>query len=610
MATDNNVLNTSISLDLGVSNRYPSALDAGLPGANSRSSSSNPTVYYQAGNDLISLGDGNNTIYAGEGNNVVSTGFGRDSIFAGAGNDYINAGDGRNTISAGEGNNRILTGKGNDVVFAGAGNDVIYTGAGNDTIYAGNGNNIINAGNGNDRVYLGSGTDQIILGSGQGSVTVVGFNASGDKLRLGGSLAVKSLNFVTQGSDTLVKAGGDLLATLKDAAVTARSLVTNGAPLFRYEVVDLGALSPNTNDVRANAINDFGQITGRSGTGTNITFIGTNGVETTRPVNQAFIWENGAMKPLTSTGVKKGGSSEDGQTVTQYGAGGGFASGINDLGVVVGTSDQKPGPTDRGLLWQKSGDYKLDIYDFGGVESYFFDVNNQGQIAGRHIYGPGSTATSPTRSNAIFWENGVKIDLSSLGGDTNTARSINNKGQIVGQIDGDGLLNDKTVNSAALWQRGANGEYTLTDLGTFGADQSIARDINEAGQIIGWTVNGTGSSTVNSAFLLQDGELINLGGFGGRLGETAGINEFAEVVGYSQNVAGQDLAYVWNDGMMVDLNNAVTTKLTFNGSTVTLTRATDINNFGDITAYGTYTYKDEAGVTQTGTRSYLLKAVV
>jgi len=59
--------------------------------------------------------------------------------------------------------------------------------------------------------------------------------------------------------------------------------------------------------------------------------------------------------------------------------GGGFTAAINDLGVIVGTSDEFAGqPTDRGLVWQKEagGDYKLDITDLGGLKTYFYDINN------------------------------------------------------------------------------------------------------------------------------------------------------------------------------------------------------------------------------------------
>lgn len=183
-----------------------------------------------------------------------------------------------------------------------------------------------------------------------------------------------------------------------------------------------------------------------------------------------------SSQATASTGVKNGGGENTGKEVTQRG-GGGFTAAINDLGAIAGTSHKIAGQaTDRGLLWQKEagGDYTLQITDLPGVESYFFDINNQNQIAGRHIYGPGSTSTAPTRSRPLSVDQGFINPLPDLGGDTGTANGINNKGVIVGQIDGDGL-NDRTVNTAALWEKGADGKYKLTNLGTFGAEQAIAQ---------------------------------------------------------------------------------------------------------------------------------------
>ncbi|WP_019501075.1 hypothetical protein [Pseudanabaena sp. PCC 6802] len=566
------------------------------------SSLGNDIIYAGSGRDIINAGDGRNGIDAGAGNNIITSGVGKDLIFAGIGNDVIYAGDGKNTIYAGDGNNRILTGKGNDYVSTGGGNDVIYTGRGNDTIAAGNGNNIISAGNGEDSVTVGSGIDRIILEAGSGSVTVTGFNASSDNLYLGSSLLGRSLAFTTQNGNTLVKAGNDLLAKLKGVSVGSEVLVTGTLP-YRYEAIDLGALNTNAKNVRANTINDLGQISGRSETGQTQT-VGTR----TFNLSQGFIWQNGAIAPLPSTGLKVGGSN-DGQTITLPGAGG-FVNGINDRSVLVGAADEILGQsTDRATRWEpESGGYSLEITDFGGVESYFFDINNQNRIAGRHIYGPGSTPTASNRSSPIYWEDGEIVNLEDLDGDTGTARGINSKGQIVGQIDRDGI-NDLTINTAALWQE-VGGEYNLTDLGTFGAEQSVARDINDVGQIIGWTSNGTGSLATSSPFLWQNGIKIDLGSFGGSRGETSGINQFGQVVGFSQNASGQDAAFIWQNGIMFDLNNLVTARPTFNSGNVTLIRANAINNFGDVAAYGTFTYQDATGTTQTGTRSYLLRTVI
>ena len=553
--------------------------------------------------DFINAGAKPSTIFAGEGDKNITGSPGDDTIYAQAGNDIINAGEGNNTVFAGKGNNRVITGSGNDFVTSGAGNDQIYTGQGDDNINAGDGDNTLKPGTGNDTVSLGNGSDQIVLEAGQGSVNVSGFNAIADKLRLGGSLAGKSISFVTELGSTLVKAGDDLLATIKDVVTGVQKAVLSAdVPLYRYQVVDLGAIAPTGNATQANAINDRGQIVGRSQT-TEVLGTGFR--------NQGFVWENGVFKPLTSTGVKNGGGENTGKEVTQRG-GGGFTAAINDLGAIVGTSDEIAGQaTDRGLLWQREAgsDYSLQTTDLPGVETYFFDINNQNQIAGRHIYGPGSTATAPNRTRAFSVDQGFINPLPDLGGDTGVANGINNKGVIVGQIDGDGL-NDRTVNTAALWEKGTDGKYKLTNLGTFGAEQAIARDINDAGQVIGWTAAGTGATATSSPFLLQNGQKINLGSLGGANGQTAGINQFGQVVGFSQDGNLQNRAFVWNNGAIKDLNSLTLTNPTFGGSKVILTNATGINNFGDISAYGSYTYQNAAGAVLTGTRAYLLKALV
>lgn len=73
----------------------------------------------------------------------------------------------------------------------------MYTGQGDDNINAGDGDNLIKPGTGNDAVSVGYGSDRIVLEAGVGSVSIFGFNPIADKLRLGGSLARKSISFVT-----------------------------------------------------------------------------------------------------------------------------------------------------------------------------------------------------------------------------------------------------------------------------------------------------------------------------------------------------------------------------------------------------------------------------
>jgi probable HAF family extracellular repeat protein len=583
----------------------------------------NDRIFAGAGNDIIEGGDGNNNIAAGDGTNLITTGSGKDTIVAGAGNDFIDAGDGRNNVVAGDGNNRILTGSGKDTVFAGAGNDVVFTGAGDDVIDAGNGTNLISAGTGNDTVNLGTGKNRIILEAGQGAVTINGFTAD-DQLRLGESLLGKSLSFVTSDGDTLVKSGRDVLANLKGVEKGSQALIDKG-PLTRYTATDLGSLSTDPNGltskvaaaVNVSGINDFGQIAGRYNTGEVFANTNTAGVaNANNAVRQGFIYENGAQTALTSTGVKKGQSdlgAADGTTITLLTP---TNNTIGNNGNILGTADevrQPVGlPTDRALVWSNDGSgYKLAINDFGGVESYYFDTNNRNQITGRNIVTEKDAAgADQTFEQAIYVQDGVVTRLADLGGNGGTAQSVNGTGTIVGYLDADKTLNGEEKYTAIVWKLDASGQYVLEDLGTFGDEQARALDINNAGQIIGATNGGTGATAASNPFIIRDGEYTSIGSLGGKTGAVSEINEFGQVVGTSQVADGSNRAYVWGLGVQSDLNSLITAPLTFNGAAVTLNSAVGINNFGEIVATGTYTYKNVAGVNTTGTRSFLLKEVV
>jgi probable HAF family extracellular repeat protein len=582
----------------------------------------NDRIFAGAGNDVIEAGNGNNNIIAGDGTNVIVSGTGNDTVVGGAGNDFIDAGDGRNNIIAGAGDNRILTGSGRDTIFAGAGNDVVFSGAGNDTISAGNGRNLINAGTGRDIVTLGSDRDRVILEAGEGSVTINGFNATVDKLRLGESLLGRSLRFTTSGANTLVQSGQDLLATLVGVAAGSQALVDRG-PLNRYTATDLGSLAPDpatvttAASVNAVSVNDLGVVAGRYNTGAVFANTSAAGVaNANNPVRQAFVFENGVQTALTSTGIKKGSSdfgAPDGAEITLFSPN---VNNISNRGLIIGTADEirqpVPLPTDRALAYTNDGSgYQLAINDFGGIESYFLDVNNTNQISGRLIESRAGVGGTPRAFEIPLFidADGTRTSLTDLGGDGGTAQGINGQGTVVGFLDTDGALNGDETFTAAVWRVDAIGQYVLENLGTFGDEQARASDINNAGSIIGASSSGSGATATSSPFILRNGEYTSIGSLGGRTGSANEINEFGTVVGASQIAAGTNRAYVWSLGVQTDLNSLVTSALTVNGAAVTLTNAVSVNNFGDIVATGTYTYKNAANVDIIGTRSFLLKEV-
>jgi glycerophosphoryl diester phosphodiesterase len=189
-----------------------------------RGAATDDSFFGRAGDDEFYGGEGNNTFSDRGGNNIIAAGGGNDIASVGAGNNVINLGNGNNTIFTGNGNNRIVTGNGNDVVYVSTGDNAIRTSGGDDIIYTDRGNNIIAAGTGEDTVFVGSGSHRFILDAGDGSTTIFGFT-SDDRLSLGNGLSsTTDLSFNTSGSDTIIRAGDDLLATLKFIQLSALNI--------------------------------------------------------------------------------------------------------------------------------------------------------------------------------------------------------------------------------------------------------------------------------------------------------------------------------------------------------------------------------------------------
>ena len=163
--------------------------------------------------------------------------------------------------------------------------------------------------------------------------------------------------------------------------------------------------------------------------------------------------------------------------------------------------------------------------------SIAYDINSAGQVVG--------TTVGEVDHFPFFWENGVMTDL----GDVFTpydwsaeAAAINSGGQVVGSADNSGPGGQ----SAWLWDRGVLTILEPDD------HYSRANDVNAAGQVVG--------VYESRAALWESGSRIDLGTLGGTRSAAFGIDPAGRVVGGSDRATGEPHAFLWENGVMTDLN--------------------------------------------------------
>lgn len=276
---------------------------------------------------------------------------------------------------------------------------------------------------------------------------------------------------------------------------------------------------------------------------------------------------------------------------------------INDSGQVAGRSHVGPGGYSHAFLYENG--VMKDIGTLGGLFSYAWGINNNGQVVG-HSY----TSVGDNTQHAFLFDGTSMVDLGTLGGTDSTAMGINDRGKVAGysQISGNSafhafLLNGTSMidlgtlggtssfgrainnNGWAVGQSQLAGDYgqhaflyngnSMIDLGTLGGHSSVAYAINNNGWVVGES-HLTGESATH-AFLHNGNSMIDLGILGGTYSIAKAINDIGQVVGVSN---GRAFLYEEINGML-DLNNLIPS-----GSGWILSEASDINYSGQIVGHG------------------------
>ncbi|HTQ29597.1 MAG TPA: hypothetical protein VMI53_00155 [Opitutaceae bacterium] len=248
--------------------------------------------------------------------------------------------------------------------------------------------------------------------------------------------------------------------------------------------------------------------------------------------------------------------------VTDLGSLGGLtatAAGINNSNQVAGTSTLSTPAFDAFLY---ANGQMQDLGNLGG-DSSAAALNNLG-----HVVGYSTTATQVV---PFLFRNGTMMNLGVPAGvTTGMANGVNDSDQVVGDFTSGPRRH--TITRAFLWQ---NGVYT--DIGTLGENYAVADAINDAGQIVGTSINNSGQA---DAFLWQDGVMTDLGTLPGGFSSAAfAINSQSQIAGESSTAGfGPEHAVVFRNGTVIDLGVL---------AGFTTSAATGINDAGIIVGTGT-----------------------
>lgn len=299
-----------------------------------------------------------------------------------------------------------------------------------------------------------------------------------------------------------------------------------------WSIVDLGE------SLYATAINDLGQITGSSS------------MDYSKP-GQAFITDANGLNLRNIDSIETGS----------------FAFGINNTGQVVGQYVDTNGDY-RSFVTGPNGNGINDP----GTQVSFNGINDDGQVVGSFL-------VNGVEHSFISDDGGATAnDIGTLAGLHTFATSINNSGQVVGHSRGDDGKNHAFIT-------GDDG-IGMKDIGSLDPKYyktTIAHDINESGQVVGFS--SMDNKTWSHAFITgADGEgMINLGTLGTHSSVAVAINDAGQAVGLSYDVGTDlDTSFIYANGGLTNLS-ALPEVIVAGWKDIIVT---DINNNGQIVGYG------------------------
>jgi probable HAF family extracellular repeat protein len=387
-----------------------------------------------------------------------------------------------------------------------------------------------------------------------------------------------------------------LVIALTGLAMRAEAQTVSPPPHYphhpHYAVTNLGTLGGSQS-------NGYGGVTNNGWVSGDSFLRGSPTYQT----EHAFVWRDGVMTDLGTLGGLN--SSTAWPQKNTHGLIVGQAQGKKADPLVENWSEAyacfTTGPctgwqnVQLGFRWQNG--MMTELPPIGGNNSSATGDNNLGQVVGWAETGakdpicPTSPTNQPSKLqqlviNAVVW--GPRGEVQQLlpleGDDLSAAFGINDNGDVVGMSGTCGTPDTPALGvHAVLWRNGS-----VFDLGGLGGKMNnLANVINNAGWIVGQsdltgdtaTTGDCAGAPLTRAVLWRNGVIINLGVLPGDcLSSANDINARGQVIGLSCDVNFNCRAFLWDHGVMMDLNSLVPVN-----TPLYLYQGEGINDRGEIT---------------------------
>ncbi len=371
-------------------------------------------------------------------------------------------------------------------------------------------------------------------------------------------------------SQSLVSLSAWILAAFAlPLTVGAQDAKRDPLPAARYTVTDLGTLSGG-NFSQPFFIANNGRVAGSSNLADGS--------------SHAVVW---ASKRAEDLGTLGGSNS--------------IAFGVNNYSQAAGeaeTSASDPNGEDFCgfgthlicLAFESANGVMNPLPTLGGNNEVANAISNRGVVAGfaeNSTPDPGCPAPQLFRFEPVIWVNGVIHRQATVGGDPEgVAYEINDNGEVVGASGTCTTFNPNFLNNllavhAVLWENGK-----ATDLGNLGgptgqAGGNAAYSVNNRGEVVGGS-DLPGDTTFHAFLWTRKTGMQDLGTLSGDVASNGiSINDAGSVVGLSLDASFNPRAFVWENGVMTDLNTLIA-----GGAPLYLLTGCSINSRGEITGLG------------------------